>query len=136
MQQIRARQLADWLSDDSRSKPVLLDVREPWEFELCRLPDSLHIPMHLVPLRSNELKRDDDIVIICHHGRRSMQVAMFLERQGYSSLINLTGGVFVNQSAAFSDYHGTGGNPATNASYCDSAFVANRFRVVQRRSHV
>ncbi|MFZ4624978.1 MAG: phenylacetic acid degradation protein PaaN [Rhodoferax sp.] len=50
--------------------------------------------------------------------------------------INLTGGVFVNQSAAFSDYHGTGGNPAANASYCDSAFVANRFRVVQRRCHV
>ena len=50
--------------------------------------------------------------------------------------INLTGAVFVNQSAAFSDYHGTGGNPAANASYSDSAFVANRFRVVQRRAHV
>lgn len=50
--------------------------------------------------------------------------------------INLTGAVFVNQSAAFSDYHGTGGNPAANASYADSAFVANRFRVVQRRYHV
>jgi phenylacetic acid degradation protein paaN len=50
--------------------------------------------------------------------------------------INLTGGVFVNQSAAFSDYHGTGGNPAANASYADVAFVANRFRVVQRRYHV
>jgi phenylacetic acid degradation protein paaN len=50
--------------------------------------------------------------------------------------INLTGGVFVNQSAAYSDYHGTGGNPAANASYADAAFVANRFRVVQRRYHV
>ena len=50
--------------------------------------------------------------------------------------INLTGGVFVNQSAAYSDYHGTGGNPAANASYADSAFVANRFRVVQRRHHI
>ncbi len=50
--------------------------------------------------------------------------------------INLTGGVFVNQSAAYSDYHGTGGNPSANASYSDSAFVANRFRVVQRRYHV
>ena len=50
--------------------------------------------------------------------------------------INLTGGVFVNQSSAYSDYHGTGGNPAANASYADSAFVANRFRVVQRRYHV
>ena len=50
--------------------------------------------------------------------------------------INLTGAIFVNKSAAFSDYHGTGGNPAANASYSDSAFVANRFRVVQRRYHV
>ena len=50
--------------------------------------------------------------------------------------INLTGGVFVNQSAAFSDYHGSGANPAANASYADSAFVANRFRAIQRRWHV
>jgi len=50
--------------------------------------------------------------------------------------INLTSGVFVNQSAAFSDYHGTGGNPAANASYADAAFVASRFRVVQRRYHL
>ena len=50
--------------------------------------------------------------------------------------INLTSGVYVNQSAAFSDYHGSGANPAANASYSDSAFVANRFRVIQRRWHV
>lgn len=50
--------------------------------------------------------------------------------------INLTGGVFVNQSSAYSDYHGTGANPAANAAYTDSAFVANRFRVVQRRYHI
>lgn len=50
--------------------------------------------------------------------------------------INLTGSIFVNQSAAFSDYHGTGGNPSANASYSDAAFVANRFRVVQRRFHI
>ena len=57
-------------------------------------------------------------------------------RSNVALSINLTGGVFVNQSAAYSDYHGTGGNPAANASYADSAFVANRFRVVQRRYHV
>jgi phenylacetic acid degradation protein paaN len=50
--------------------------------------------------------------------------------------INLTRGVFVNQSAAFSDFHGTGGNPAANASYTNNAFVADRFVVVQRREHV
>jgi dihydroxyacetone kinase len=55
---------------------------------------------------------------------------------GVALSINLTGGVFVNQSAAFSDYHGVGMNPAANAAYADAAFVANRFRVVQRRYHV
>ena len=49
---------------------------------------------------------------------------------------NLTGPVFVNQTAAFSDYHGTGANPAANASYVDAAFVANRFRVVTSRRHI
>ena len=49
---------------------------------------------------------------------------------------NLLGGVFVNQSAAFSDFHGTGANPAANASYTDGAYVAPRFRVVQSRRHV
>jgi phenylacetic acid degradation protein paaN len=58
------------------------------------------------------------------------------ENAGVALSINLTGGVFVNQSAAFSDFHGTGANPAANAALSDSAFVASRFRVVQSRAHV
>jgi phenylacetic acid degradation protein paaN len=58
------------------------------------------------------------------------------QRAGVALSINLASGVFVNQSAGFSDYHGTGANPAANASYTDSAFVAGRFRVIQRRHHV
>jgi phenylacetic acid degradation protein paaN len=58
------------------------------------------------------------------------------EDAGVALSINLNGGVFVNQSAAFSDYHGTGANPAANATLTDSAFVASRFRVVQHRMHV
>jgi phenylacetic acid degradation protein paaN len=57
-------------------------------------------------------------------------------RGGVALSINLTGGVFVNQSAAFSDFHGTGANPAANAALTDAAFIANRFRVVQSRMHV
>jgi acyl-CoA reductase-like NAD-dependent aldehyde dehydrogenase len=49
---------------------------------------------------------------------------------------NLLGGIYVNQSASFSDFHGTGANPAANASFTDGAFVASRFRVVQSRRHV
>ncbi len=55
---------------------------------------------------------------------------------GVSLSCNLTGGIFVNQSAAYSDYHGTGANPAANASLTDAAFVANRFRVAQSRVHI
>ena len=58
------------------------------------------------------------------------------EDAGVALSINLTGGVYVNQSAAFSDYHGTGANPAANAALTDAAFVASRFRVVQHRMHV
>ena len=54
---------------------------------------------------------------------------------GVSVSCNLTGGVYVNQSAAFSDFHGTGANPAANAALTDTAFVSNRFRVVQNRRH-
>lgn len=57
------------------------------------------------------------------------------QRAGVALSINLLANVYVNQSASFSDYHATGANPAANASYTDSAFVANRFRVVQRRWH-
>jgi phenylacetic acid degradation protein paaN len=58
------------------------------------------------------------------------------EDAGVALSINLTGAVFVNQSAAFSDFHGTGANPAANAALTDSAYVAARFRVVQHRRHV
>ncbi len=58
------------------------------------------------------------------------------EVAGVALSLNLTGAVFVNQTAAFSDFHGTGANPAANAALSDSAFVANRFRVVQTRRHV
>jgi rhodanese-related sulfurtransferase len=93
MQQIRVRQLAEWLADESRPKPVLLDVREPWEIEICQLDGSLNIPMHLVPVRCAEVDPEQDIVVVCHHGGRSMQVAMFLERKGYGAVYNLMGGV-------------------------------------------
>lgn len=93
MKQVRAQQLAEWLADEARPKPVLLDVREPWELELCQLEGSQHIPMHLVPTRCDEIDPDQNVVVICHHGGRSMQVAMFLEHKGFAAVYNLMGGV-------------------------------------------
>jgi len=93
MKHITPAQLAEWLQDESRPAPFLLDVREPSEFAYCAIPGSVLMPMASVPARAQELPDDVDIVVICHHGGRSMQVAMFLERQGFASLINLAGGV-------------------------------------------
>jgi len=93
MQTIQAAELAQWLADTSRARPVLLDVREPWEVQTCAMPGITHIPMRDIPARAAELDEGADIVCICHHGMRSMQVAAFLERQGYTSVYNLTGGV-------------------------------------------
>lgn len=93
MEQLRVHELAEWLADASRPRPLLLDVRESWEIELCQIEGSQHIPMHTVPMRCDELDPEREIVVVCHHGGRSMQVAMFLERKGYGKVFNLTGGV-------------------------------------------
>jgi rhodanese-related sulfurtransferase len=93
MQNITAPELAQWLADSSKKAPFLLDVREPWEYETCHISESQLIPMHTVPLKLEQLDRETTIVCICHHGGRSMQVAHFLERNGFDQVVNLTGGV-------------------------------------------
>ena len=93
MRQISPAQLAQRLSDAHQPAPLLLDVREAWELEICRIEGSVAMPMGSVPARFPELDRDRETVVICHHGGRSAQVCMFLERQGFSNVINLAGGV-------------------------------------------
>ena len=93
MTRLTPAQLSRWLAESADTRPLLLDVRENWEFETCHIAGSTQIPMHLVPIRANELDDDRDIVCICHHGARSMQVAAFLERNGFSNVTNLTGGI-------------------------------------------
>jgi rhodanese-related sulfurtransferase len=93
MNQITPAQLAAWVADKGRAKPLLLDVREPWEFQTCNIAGSLHVPMGEIPSRTGELDPDSEVVVICHHGGRSMQVAMFLEKNGFPKVHNLAGGV-------------------------------------------
>ena len=93
MEQINPVQLAAWLGDAARAKPVLVDVREPWEFQTCHIGDSRLVPMSEVQKRLAELDPQAETVVICHHGGRSMQVAMFLEKQGFKRVHNLAGGV-------------------------------------------
>ncbi|TAK87917.1 MAG: sulfurtransferase [Betaproteobacteria bacterium] len=93
MQQITPAQLAAWLADTNREKPMLLDVREPWEYQRARIEGSQLVPMREVPGRVGELDSSREVVAICHHGGRSMQVALFLEKQGFTRLHNLVGGI-------------------------------------------
>lgn len=93
MKQLNPTDLSAWLTDPAREKPVLLDVREPWEFQHCHIEGSVHVPMGAIPARFSELDPDAAVVVICHHGGRSAQVGIFLESQGFRSVINLAGGV-------------------------------------------
>jgi len=93
MQQITPADLCAWLADEGRAKPLLLDVREPWEFQTARIEGSTHVPMQQLPGRLGELEPDNDVVVICHHGGRSGQVGLFLEKQGFARVHNLVGGV-------------------------------------------
>lgn len=75
-------------------KPLLLDVREPWEFNFASLPDSLLIPMGDIPSRAHqELDPDQPIVVVCHHGARSLSVTMWLREQGFEHAQSLAGGI-------------------------------------------
>jgi rhodanese-related sulfurtransferase len=94
MQQLNPRELADLLGRaEQDSRPILLDVREPWEFDICRLDGSRLIPMRQIPASLGQLETDQPVVVICHHGIRSQQVALYLEHQGFSQVYNLRGGV-------------------------------------------
>ena len=78
-------------------RPVLLDVREPWEVATARIvldgAASVTIPMQQIPSRLAEIDRNQPILALCHHGMRSQQVALFLDRHGYPMVYNITGGI-------------------------------------------
>jgi rhodanese-related sulfurtransferase len=93
MERITAGELAAWLADERRDKPLLLDVREPWEFDKARIEGATLIPMRELPSRIGQIDEDKEVVAICHHGGRSMQVAMFLEKHGFKRVHNLEGGI-------------------------------------------
>jgi rhodanese-related sulfurtransferase len=91
MRQLRPAELATQLQ--TGHTPVLLDVRESWEWDLCRIPGAVLIPMSELPARSHELNPDTETVVICHHGVRSYHAARYLESLGFGDVVNLSGGV-------------------------------------------
>ena len=89
----------------TNSNPLLLDVREPWEYEKCYLDNSQLIPMRQIPSALNDLDPEREIIVICHHGIRSRSVAAYLSSNNFNQVINLTGGIdawakYVDQSMA------------------------------------
>jgi rhodanese-related sulfurtransferase len=91
--QLAPGDLARWRDDASREPPVLVDVREPWEFELCRIEGSRLIPLGELARRIDELPRERALVMVCHTGRRSQNAAMLLAQAGFTDVQNLSGGV-------------------------------------------
>jgi rhodanese-related sulfurtransferase len=74
--------------------PLLLDVREPWEYQTASVPNSLLMPMGEVASRAHtELDPDAPIVVMCHHGARSLNVALWLREQGFTHAQSLAGGI-------------------------------------------
>ncbi|HTQ24373.1 MAG TPA: rhodanese-like domain-containing protein [Candidatus Binataceae bacterium] len=74
-------------------RPLILDVREPGEVAIASFPGATHIPMGEIPSRAAELDPGQETVVVCHHGIRSAQVAIYLARLGFERVANLSGGI-------------------------------------------
>lgn len=92
MQVISCKQLEQRLHEQAAA-PLLLDVREPWEFQICNIPGSINLPMQQVVSAAAQMQVSRETVVICHHGIRSLQIAHLLKSIGFIDIYNLSGGV-------------------------------------------
>jgi rhodanese-related sulfurtransferase len=74
-------------------RPLIIDVREPWEIATASIAGTINIPMGDIPSRLADLDPERETIVMCHHGVRSAQVAMYLTRSGFRHVLNLTGGI-------------------------------------------
>ena len=98
IEQVSPRDLTSWLqAAGGAGRPLLLDVREPAEWRIASVrangSELLQMPMASIPPRLHELDPARPIAVLCHHGGRSMQVAMFLAQRGFTRLANIAGGI-------------------------------------------
>jgi rhodanese-related sulfurtransferase len=90
--EITVDQLKQLLSTEN--PPLLLDVREPWEYSTAHIEPSTLIPMNEIPGRAHqELDEDAPILVLCHHGARSLSVANWLRQQGFDKAQSVAGGI-------------------------------------------
>jgi len=92
MRHLTPRKLKHYL-DSTTEPPLLLDVRQPWEYQICHIADSQLLPMSQLPQQLEQLNPQQETVLICHHGVRSRQAAYFLENNGFTNVVNLMGGI-------------------------------------------
>jgi len=92
MQEMSPQQVYNY-SNTNTDKLLLLDVREPWEYDICHIEGSTLIPMQRIPSHVNKLDPQQETIVICHHGIRSKIVSDFLEQAQFKKVINLAGGV-------------------------------------------
>ncbi len=78
---------------DQGEAVFLLDVREPHEFRYAQIAGSVLVPLNQLPVRSSELDKAQEIIVICHHGMRSQQAAHYLDHVGFAQATNLVGGI-------------------------------------------
>lgn len=78
---------------DRGEGPVLLDVREPHEYALSDLPDSIKVPLAALPVSLDRIPKDRELVVYCRSGARSANAVQFLRRSGFEKAVNLEGGV-------------------------------------------
>ena len=91
IQEIDSQKLAQWLQQDEAIR--LIDVRSDAEVVRGTIPNSEHLPLHLIPVKANDLKTPEKFVLFCHSGARSAQACHFLQSQGHDNVFNLQGGI-------------------------------------------
>lgn len=89
--EISAREVKERL--DKGEKLLLVDVREPHEYELCHIEGAVLIPMGSIPANLQKLDVDEDVICFCHHGMRSLDVANWLRTRGVTSAKSMAGGI-------------------------------------------
>jgi len=92
MRELSAKEVSELLQA-AEAQPLLLDVREPWEYAICHIEGSEHVPMKSIPTKLASLDPERETVVICHHGIRSRMVGQYLQQEGFTKVINLSGGV-------------------------------------------
>lgn len=93
MRELSVQELKAARDDGTADQWQVIDVREPWEHAICALKGARPLPMQSLPQGVQDLDPHCPTVVVCHHGVRSFQVALWLERNGFMDVANLSGGI-------------------------------------------